>query len=217
MIDEIKPYLNFTQLLLTVSFVFFVLCLKKQHSIQKILFLLLALSLVMEVSNCFLLAYKNRDVVALNYSLFALIFNSIWLVLLKKVVLKNYYIKIIIPIYVFFGIANMFFYEGLTHFNHYNFIVGAFIYLFIFIYESFRQIKKENLLFFQTNNYLLLFAPVILMLGLSILVSFNNRTLNATIVFAGRTLYDIIGYFINLVYYSLLILYCYKEKNIKYD
>ncbi|UPT71572.1 MAG: hypothetical protein M0D53_04200 [Flavobacterium sp. JAD_PAG50586_2] len=134
----------------------------------------------------------------------------------ERIVEKRWHIKSLIIAYLVLGFINLSFYEGIKQFDHYNFIVGAFMYVFLFIYESFDQIKKEKLAFFQTNNYLLLFSPIIFMLGYSILISFNNRTLNATIVFAGRTLYDIIGYFINFIYYSLLITYCFREKNTKY-
>lgn len=216
MINELKPYLNFTQLIVAISFVCLLFCFNKKNYIQKLLFALLMLSFLIEISNFFLMVFKREDIVRINYSLFAVLFNCIWLILFDRIVQKRYHLKSIITAYLILGAINLFFYEGLDQFNHYNFIAGAFMYVFLFIYESFNQIKKENLAFFQTNNYLLLFSPILFMLGYSILISFNNRTLNATIVFAGMTLYDIIGYFINLIYYSLLITYCFREKNVNY-
>ena len=216
MINELKPYLNFTQLIVTISFVCVLFCFNRKNYIQKVLFTLLILTFLVEFSNFLLMVFKKENVVSINYSLFALFFNGIWLFLFDRMVQNRYYIKYVIAIYLVLGIINLFLYEGLKQFNHYNFIAGAFMYVFLFIYESFNQIKKENLAFFQTNTYLLLFSPILFMLGYSILISFNNKTLNATIVFAGMTLYDMIGYFINLIYYSLLITYCFREKNVKY-
>jgi hypothetical protein len=170
----------------------------------------------MELFNCLFLAFGMTKIVVINYSLFSLFFNCIWLFLLDKIMQTNYNLNVIIAVYLIFGFINFFFYEGINHFDHYNFLAGAFIYIFLFIYESFKHIKKENLVIFQTNNYLLLFSPIMLMLGLGILMSFNNRTLNSTIVFSGLTLYAVIGYFINFIYYSLIITYCFREKNVKY-
>ncbi len=217
MTHKLLPYLNCTQLLVAVSFVCFLMFCKRKTGIQRLLFGLLALTFVMELANCLLMVLKlPQIIVSINYSMFALFFNAIWLLLLNKQVGKRYRIPIIVLVYLIFGFLNLFFYEGLSHFNHYNFIVGAFIYVFIFIYESFNQIKNEQLTFFQTNTYLLLFSPVILMLGYSILISFNSRTLNSTLIFDGITLYDFIGCFINFIYYFLIITYCYREKNITY-
>jgi hypothetical protein len=89
------------------------------------------------------------------------------------------------------------------------------VYVAIFIKESFFHLKSENLSFFLSNSYFLLFCPIVFMLGYSILSSFNNRIINSTIVFHGIALYDIIGYFINSIYYSLLIVYCYRESKIE--
>lgn len=213
---EIIPYLNFTQLLVVLSFVYFLICFDKAKFIHKLLFWLLSLTFFIELFNFLLKVFERSTIVAISYSLFSIFFNCVWIMLLNKVFQRNYPVKFIMASYTIFGVGNLFLYEGINHFAHYNFIVGAFFYVFVFIYESFIEVKKENLLFFESNDYLLLVSPVIFMLGYSILMSFNNRTLNVTIVFAGRTLYDIIGYFINFIYYSLLAIYCYREKKTYY-
>lgn len=213
MFKEILPYLNFTQLIVVLTFGYFLLYYNGKEVIQRLLLLILCLALFVEVLNLFLLVVNKEIYIGFVYSLTALLFNSLWLLLSSKI-LERDYIRKLLAGYILLAVINLFFYEGLKYFNHFTFIFGAMIYVAIFIKESFFHLKNENLSFFLSNGYFLLFCPIVFMLGYSILSSFNNRIINSTIVFHGIALYNIIGYFINSIYYTLLLVYCYRENKI---
>ena len=214
MIQEILPYLNFTQLIVVLTFGYFLIYYNGKEIIQRLLLLILCLALFAEVLNLFLLVVNKEIYIGFVYSVSALLFNSLWLLLSIKIFERDYVLKLLAS-YVVLALVNLFFYEGLKYFNHFTFIIGAMMYVAIFIKESFFHLKGENLTFFHSNSYFLLFCPIVFMLGYSILSSFNNRIINSTIVFHGIALYDIIGYFINFIYYSLLIVFCYRESKIE--
>ncbi|HEX8015358.1 MAG TPA: hypothetical protein VF465_08995, partial [Flavobacterium sp.] len=65
----------------------------------------------------------------------------------------------ILYIFMVFSIINFIIIEIVDTYNYYTFIVGALLYVVFFIYESFKQLREENLTYFLSNNYLLLFAP----------------------------------------------------------
>ncbi len=118
-----------------------------------------------------------------------------------------------IIIFLSFSLGNFLFIEG-SKLNYLTFILGALIYLMLFIFESFSQLKNENLSFFKSTTYFLLFAPVLFFLGFSFLFGFRNFDLRNTIVFGKTDLYTFICYFVNLVYYTFINSYIYKERKL---
>lgn len=93
-------------------------------------------------------------------------------------------------------------------------IVGAFIYLVLFIIESFYELQKENLVFFTSNRFILLFSPILFFLGFSVGFGFESFAILGKEIF-GFKLYDLISHFVNVVYYSLMNIYIYNEKKIR--
>lgn len=142
-----------------------------------------------------------------------IIHNTLWLMIIGAFLYET---KAVIVIHIIFGLANLFFLEGFSKFNYYTFVFGALLYTTIFIYLSFKQLKKENLSFFLSNNYILLFAPVLFFLGLSFMFSFKSRELTSTYIFNEMKLYTFINYFVNIIYYFFINLYIFKEKKAAY-
>jgi hypothetical protein len=142
-----------------------------------------------------------------------IIHNTLWLLIIGYFLNKP---KIIILAYIFFGLVNLLFFEGFSKFNYYTFVFGALLYTTIFIYVSFKQLKGENLSFFLSNHFVLLFAPVLFFLGLSFMFSFKSNHLTSTYIFDGIKLYTFINYFVNIIYYFFINLYIYKEKKTGY-
>lgn len=142
-----------------------------------------------------------------------IIHNTLWLMIIGAFLYET---KVVIVIHIIFGLINLFFLEGYSKFNYYTFVFGALLYTTIFIYLSFKQLKKENLSFFLSNNYILLFAPVLFFLGLSFMFSFKSRELTSTYIFNEMKLYTFINYFVNIIYYFFINLYIFKEKKAAY-
>ncbi len=214
----IMPYLKLTQLFLIIAYCYLLVSYYPRKKKDKILMSILTFSIIIEIAVFTLCVYGNNEVaVSILYSSNAILHNSLWLFMMVHVLDKPYVYKMIIPFYVVFGIVNLFFFQGFSKFNHYTFILGALLYLILFINESFYLLKKENLTFFQSNDYLLLFAPIVFFLGYSLISGFNNQELSKTEVLGTMSLYDLVGYFINLIYYSIIIIYISKEKKHRND
>jgi len=97
--------------------------------------------------------------------------------------------------------------------NYYTFIFGALLYVILFIYESYNQLREENLMYFLSNNYLLLFAPVYFFFGMGLMLGFKPLQVTRMILFGQVTLYVFIVNIVCIAYYTLINIYIYREKN----
>jgi hypothetical protein len=148
---------------------------------------------------------------SLVYSISFVIHNALWLNML--LIFKNtQFLKKIIAAYLVFSLLNYIFIESDTPLNTDNFIIGAFIYLFTFLTLSFKELKNENIVFFQSNKYLLLCSPIIFFFGYSIMFGFGDHVLTGEELFRNTLLYDFVSYLSNIIYYLLILLYIYNEK-----
>ncbi|MGH2666517.1 hypothetical protein [Flavobacterium sp.] len=148
-------------------------------------------------------------------SLSIIIHHSLWLLILERFVIVKKTARILLYCFIAFAVINLFFMEGTDGFDYYTFVIGAFLYILIFIYDSFYKLKKEDFPFFLSNNYLLLLAPVLFFFGLSFMFGFKSKSITSFIIFGDVKLYTFIIYFVNIVYYALINLYLYREKKIK--
>lgn len=184
---------------------------KKQSS--KILLPIVFISSLTEII-AFVLLSNNNDLNYL-YSFFFIIHNGLWLIILG-ITLKNTIINLITLCFFVFGTLNILFIEG-PNLNYMTFVVGSLLYITIFVVESYYQLKAENLNYFLTNTYLLLFAPILFFFGFSLLFSFRKLNVIYILVFGKTDLYSCISYFVNITYYSIINLYIYREYKLKND
>lgn len=210
MLTRIMPYLNFTQLFVIVAFFYFLIFHSFKKKKDKIVLTILSLSFLVELIALSIEVCKYNKGITLLYSFNAIIHNSLWLFLFYLVTGKSYINKILIPIVVVFGFFNFIFFNDFF----FTFILGAIFYLVVFIRESFYQLEKENFSFFESNDYLLLFSPTIFFLGYSLICAFSSYAVYTSIVFGFIKLYDFVGFFINLIYYSLIVVYIKKQKKL---
>lgn len=215
MIKTILPFMNFTQLLVIFTFFVVLITYNRHNKLHRILLSILLVSLINEII-CLIFLYRKTDI-SLVYSINTIFHHPLWLLLLFKATNRKMLLNIVLPAYLVYCIINLIYIEGYHKFNYDSFIVGAFLYLIFFIWESFYRLKKEDFGFFLSNNYLLLFAPVLFFFGLSVIFGFKSRQLSETVIFGDTRLYTVIGYFINIVYYALINLYMYREKKSKHE
>lgn len=173
---------------------------------NRILLLILSVSIGTEILAAFL---KN---IGLLYSISFIIHHGLWLLLLTRNIMVKKILIAFITVFLTICIINLFYFEGIYEPNNYTFVFGAFLYIVIFIFESFYQLKKENFPFFLSNDYLLLFAPVIFFFGFSFTFAFKIDILPYVFIIGNIELYYFIGFIVNLIYYSLINLYIFKEK-----
>ncbi len=146
-----------------------------------------------------------------------LIHHSLWLLILREAVSFPKVVTGFLIAFITFCLCDFFLIEGWLIFNCYSFIVGAFMYLFLFLIESFYQLRKENFPFFFSNQFILLMAPVLFFIGLTFMFGFKSRAIMTTVFFEKFELYRTIIIVVNVVYYSLLNIYIYREKKELYE
>lgn len=181
---------------------------------NKALGLLLFLSVVNTILTD-LLKYNSLNYYPAN-NLYVFLHHLIWLCLIGQSALAKGHLKFILVFFAGFGLCFLL-YNGLDMRFHYEvFILGALLYLIVFTFESYSRLKNEQLSFFLSNTYLLLFAPVLFFFGMSLIFNFRSSAIGKVLLGYGLTLYDVVAYFVNIVYYSLINVYIYKEKALKH-
>ena len=205
--------MNFTQLWVIISFFIVLVTYNRNNKLHRILLGILSINLINEIV-CLILLYLKVNI-SLAYNINTFFHHSLWLIILFSIIKRKKVLTIVLPIFLAYGIINLFLFEGIQKFNYYTFIFGSFLYLIFFIWESFYRLKIEDLEFFLSNSYILIFAPVLFFFGLSVVFGFKSKELSDTIIFGNTRLYTVIGYFVNFVYYGLINVYIYREKKNK--
>lgn len=207
----ISDYINVIKLLVLIACIYALTVLNWKKSVHKKVLLILLLSFFVEFTNSILIFFDKKYGLPLNVYIF---FNTLlWLFIeFELFKITNKIKKIVTGIFVIYAISNLLFFERVNHFNYQTFVFGALLYLVLFIYYSFNNLKKEDLNFFQSNNYLLLFSPVIYFIGLSFVFSFESKMLTSYIIFFGIKFYTFISNVVNIIYYLLILIYIYNVK-----
>lgn len=200
--------INLTQVLVTATFITGAIFLPRSRN-NRIVLAILFVCLVNELLSYVFLLRQIRN--GLLFTVNCTLHNILWLLLMHQFTGRK--IRGVILFYAAFAIANALFLEGLSEFNYNTFIMGAFLYVSLYIVGNFSRLQKEDFDYFQSSQFLLLSAPVLLFFGLSFIFGFKSKVLSATVIFGNMNLYSLIGIFINLAYYMILNLYILKEKN----
>ena len=186
------------------------LCLNRKKKINRYLLIILFTGLVSEISFIIL---ESRNIKTTYFHMVStFIFHTFWLFILKEHVTKKKLLLYLSYFFILFSIVNFCVVVVSGKYNFYPFVLGSMLYTLFFIKENYRQMKAESLQFFINNTYLLIFAPLMFMLGLSLILSYaKSEIVRAEVVF-GITLYKLFVNLACLVYYSLINIYIYREK-----
>ena len=176
--------------------------------------IILLMCFSMELTNS-ILRFHNKSI-DLASTIGVVIHHGLWLFLLAKNAVFHKTAFLLLCGFLIFAITNFIFFYGTQEFNYYTFVVGAFLYIIIFIYESFYQLRQENFDFFLSNTFILLTAPVLFFFGYSFMFGFNSKNVTSYLLFGHLKLHTLISSFVNIIYYALIILYIYREKKLKH-
>jgi len=207
LLNPLKFYILFTFIIVAVNY-------NKGKKSDVILFYIFLLSFTNELLS---LIFRYFTIpLFLSGTIYVVTNNLLWLLILYQIsVLKRAIIGGII-LFILFAIYNFFFIEGLYLFNSNSFVFGSMLYVILFIFDSFYELKKENLSYFLSNNYILLFSPVMFFIGFSLLFGFKNNEIDKIKCFNNLNLYECISYFSNIIYYTLINIYIYRSKTHKH-
>jgi hypothetical protein len=196
----IRLYIVFTLIWVAIFYV--------NKNENKYLFSIVLLSIACEIVTA---VFKNQPRINHgNINIYFILNSILWFLILYELGHNKKRVIWTIVGYLIFSVVNLEFIEKGLNFN--LLIVGSLLYLILFVIESFVQLNDENLSFFQSNKYLLLFCPVMFFLGLNFILAFKSTSISSTKIFWDITLYQLINYPVNIIYYTLINLYMFTEK-----
>lgn len=214
MINFVYHFLSPLKIIVLLTLLSGLLFLNRKKQIHRHLLAILWVCFLTEVINSILIVNKKSIVLCVSISI--IIHHGLWLWMLARNAAKKNAAFLLLGCFLLFGLINLSFLDGTKKFNYYTFVVGAFLYIIIFIYESFCKLRQENFDFFLSNTFILLTAPVLFFFGLSFMFGFNSKNVTSYLLFGQLKLYTFISYFVNIIYYSLINLYIYREKKLKH-
>lgn len=214
MIDFVYHFLTPLKIIVLLTLLSGLLFLDRKKQIHRHLLTILWVCFLTEAINSILIV--NKKTIGLFVSISIIIHHGLWIWMLAKNAAQKNAAFLLLGCFLLFGLINISFFEGTKEFNDYTFVFGAFIYIIIFIYESFCKLRLENFDFFTSNTFILLTVPVLFFFGYSFMFAFNSKNVTSFLLFGQLKLYTFISYFVNIVYYSLINLYIYREKKLKH-
>lgn len=213
MISFIIEKVTLIRLFILASLVFVGFFSNKNNWFHQKVFILIVLSFINEFLSAIFIHFNIS--IGLNTTVFSIIHDSIWLFILANTFEKSNYIKKIQILFILFSGINIFFLQGIERFNTYTFIVGGITYTSIFLIESYKNLMLEKIDFFKSNLFILLFSPVLFFIAFSFIIGFNNKEIMVYKIFNNYYLYTFVGTIANIIYYSLINLYIYKERKLQ--
>ncbi len=210
MIELLYTPSTLSKLFILLTFIHALLRLKTKKRINKYLFYILGISVIAELSNTYL---KFNDLPYGTFATLSVVISTIlWLLILHMIFIAKKMIIATIVVFSLFALINILFMEGPLQFNYYTLILGAFLYILFFVFESFNQLKRDNFYFFQSNKYILIISPILFFLGLSLLFFFKSYSLTSNNLMENVKLFTYFNIVVNVIFYSSLNYYILKEK-----
>lgn len=114
-----------------------------------------------------------------------------------------------------YGFINAIEIEGFFALNYNTYLLGALGYIIIFLIDSFKKLSHEKFSYFYTNEFILLSAPIIFYFGTSLMFGFRGKEITKTVIYNDFDLYHTIIYFVNLIYYTIVNLFIYRNIGLK--
>jgi len=211
MFNTIFENISFVQFFMVFTMVVVLWRYNREKTNHKLLLCILVVSVAYEITSTILIA--NRINHNLLFNSMTIMHHTLWLAILYNSTGKKRWFGILIVLYVIVVVLQAFVFLDPHKFYNYGFILGAVIYVMIFVYESLMNMLDENLSFFSTGM-LLLAAPILLFISLSFLLAFKEIQLFDTIIAGKLTLYNCIIIFGNIICYTLITIYIFKDKKL---
>lgn len=145
------------------------------------------------------------------YNTYFIFSIGIWLYLMSTWLDNVFSRYLILFLFLSFALINLLCIQGSKELNTNTFILGSFTYCILFLTVSFIRLKRDDLGFFESDHFLLQFAPVLFFVGFSFIFGFNDSPIKDTIILPGIDLYTFVSYLVNITFYTLLNIYCIRR------
>ena len=181
---------------------------KTKHTPLKYILIVAAANII--ITDVF--KYQLNIKTSVSVNIYVILHFFLWLQILTPYLKKQY--KPIIN-YTFIGITILSLSTINIHANFYNnyFVATSITYVLMFFWVCVRHLKNEDIRFFKSIQFVLIFAPVLFFLTQSILSGFKSRIFSDTDIIDGLSMYAFMNFIANTVYYSLLNYYILKSKS----
>ena len=178
---------------------------------------LIAAVLILSIFNELVSTYLRRSGIPIAYStnIYIVLHQLIWFAILYKMSPRKKTICVAAFLFVCFAVADAVFIEGWHTWRCYTFVAGSFLYVVIFLLDSWKALRHEQFEYFLSDQYLLIASPVLFFSGFSLLFSFSDYGIYEKQI-AGITLFNWIARLVNFIYYSTLSYYIYTYKRRQY-
>jgi hypothetical protein len=208
---EIVPHINLINVTVLLTFIYALFNLNRNVKVNVYLLIILLSGLLSEMSIIILKNFNTKTTYV--HFIVNFFFHTFWLLILNIYATKKKLLLYLTYFYILFFIVNFIIIYNSNIYNFNSFVLGSIIYTLFFIKENYRQMKAESIEFFINDSYLLIFSPLMFMLGLSLILSFAKAEILRAEIFWGITLYKLFVNLACLVYYSLINIYVYRQKN----
>jgi hypothetical protein len=208
--EFLLTHINLINVTVLLTFIYAFFNLNRKVKVNVYLLIILFCGLVSEIAIIILNSYSIR--ITYSHLISTFFFHLLWLLVLNMYVTKKKLLLYLICFFILFSIANFTVVYVSNKYNFNSFVLGSIIYTLFFIKENSRQMKAESLEFFISDIYLLIFSPLMFMLGLSLILSFAKAEILRAEMFWGLTLYQVFVNLVCLVYYTLINTYIYRQK-----
>lgn len=199
---------NPIKILVLCTFLYVCFTLRRKEIHDMILLLVVSVCLLTEMVNSVLIFTDGNNGVFDSFSIFS--HQSLWLLLLGVLTGKRRLSYMLLAVFAAVFAVDFYFADA-GKFCYYTFVTSALAYLALFVWECLQKIEREDILYFTSDAFLLLCAPVLFFFNLGLMFSFNSFQLTDRELF-GIKLYTLIIYFVNFFYYLLINLYVYRQK-----
>lgn len=203
-------YLNLINIYVLITFIHLIVKINNNYFGKKIILTIVTISLITEIVTIALISADLYKYLSISYAISLMLHNFLWIYLLLHYVKKLKLILSILIIYFTMIVINYFAFENGKVSNYNSFIFSSFIFLIIYLIECFNNLKNEKLSFFTSNKFYLITSPILFFLGFSFMFAFNNSDLRSVKIL-NMELYGIIANFVNIIYYTLINIYLFKE------
>lgn len=172
---------------------------------------LLVAILIVNVSTEITSLYFQLNKIGINniYNIYFILHTAMWLYLIINTLKRSIKEYFLLTTFIVFAFTNLIFIEQ-SNLNYYTFIVGGIMYIIYFMLKSFLYLKHEQLTIFKSNSFILLSTPLLFFIGFIIIFGFRDSNLRF-IKINDKDLYSIISLIVNVIYYTLLNIYIFKN------
>ncbi len=204
--------MNLINIITAITLSIFLFNRNKDKKIDNLLLIILVISFLNEVLSYFLvIEHKN---IAINSSVYAGCLLFCWLQIMM-IHFNNKFKPVVLFVFAFFAGINLLFFDGLYRFNSYTFLFGSSLYIVIFCFNFYNLLRREVLNSIRNNDFILILSPLLFLIGFSLIFSFKTKSIDTIKIFNFLSLYSFISYFANMVYYTLINIYIFRERKLK--